>query len=97
MIEDDRVRDKENMLREGKDATATIIMPKYKLDARLKVYKEVDAPPSNLYIGLGWDETKPDKGMGKKHYRQFYNDELENNRDIFEKASPFDSYSLKRG
>jgi len=33
-------------------------MPKYKEDKRLKVDREFDPPPSNLYIGLGWDEDR---------------------------------------
>jgi len=94
LVEDERLRAKEDMIRQGKDAHSTTIMPKYKMDDRLKVYKEVDAPPSNMYIGLGWDETHDQK---RKHYRQFYNDELENNTAIFERKSPFNSYPLKKG
>ena len=47
-----------------------------------------------MFIGLGWDE---DETTGRKHYRSFYNDELENNKDIFPKPSPFDSFEIKRG
>ena len=45
-------------------------------------------------MGLGWDE---DKESNKKHYRLFYNDELENIKDIFPKPSPFNTFELKRG
>ena len=55
-------------------------MPTYKLDTRLKVDREQDPPSSKLYIGLGWDEDSTTK---RKHYRQFYNDELENNPEVF--------------
>jgi len=82
------------MLRSGIDTSATIIKPRYALDPRLKVDKEVCPPPANMYIPLGWDE---DKNSNRKHYRKFYNDELENNRDIFPTESPFNSYKLKRG
>lgn len=71
-----------------------IIMPKYKLDQRLQVDREVDPPSKTLYIGLGWDETS---GQGRKHYRQFYNDELENDKEIFPRESPFESYELHKG
>jgi hypothetical protein len=33
-----------------------------------------------LYQALGWDE---DKLSDRKHYRLYYNDELENIKDIF--------------
>jgi hypothetical protein len=43
---------------------------------------------------LGWDEDKYTK---RKHYRQYYTDELENITDIFESKSPFNTFDLKRG
>lgn len=55
-------------------------MPKYKLDERLKVDREVDPPPGAIYMGLGWDE---DHNTKRKHYRQYYQDELENIPEIF--------------
>jgi hypothetical protein len=57
-----------------------IVMPKYKMDERLKVYRECGAPPKTLYIGLGWDEEHDQK---RKHYRQYQSDELENNKEVF--------------
>jgi len=69
-------------------------MPKYKIDERLKVYREIDAPPATMFIGLGWDEDNMTK---RKHYRQFYPDELEHKKDIFPKESPFNSYSIYHG
>ena len=47
-----------------------------------------------MFIGLGWDEDETTK---RKHYRSFYPDELENNKEIFPKPSPFDTYEIKRG
>jgi len=41
-------------------------MPKYKQHETLKVDKEVDPPPDNLFIPCGWDE---DATTGRKHYR----------------------------
>ena len=56
-IEDDeRIRDKEELLRQGVDAYATIVLAKYKMDERLKVDREVDPPPATLFLPLGWDE-----------------------------------------
>jgi hypothetical protein len=94
IIADDRNREKEEMLRDGQDASATILRPKYAEDPRLKVDKEVNPPSSKMYIPLGWDE---DKDTNKKHYRKFYPDELENNVEIFPTPSPFNSYNLTRG
>jgi len=94
LVEDERKRERESMIRAGQDASATILRPKYAEDPRLKVDKEVNPPPSNLYIPLGWDE---DKDTGRKHYRKFYNDELENDTNIFPTPSPFNSYNLMRG
>ena len=54
------------MNRQGDGAVKMIVMPKYKLDKRLKVMKEVDAPSDKLFIGLGWDEDDKTK---RKHYR----------------------------
>ena len=80
IIENERIRARESYLRKGKDGNSTIVMPQYKMDERLKVEKEIAPPPVSLYIGLGWDEFA---GQNRKHYRQYYNDELENNKEIF--------------
>lgn len=71
-----------------------IVYAKYELDQRLKVDREVNPPPKELFIGLGWDEFA---GQKRKHYRQYHNDELENDKEIFEKQSPFNSYNLTKG
>lgn len=47
-----------------------------------------------MYQALGWDE---DKSSDRKHYRLYYNDELENIKDIFPQKSPFDSFTLTIG
>lgn len=70
-------------------------MPKYKRDEHLQVDREYDCPPETLFIGLGWDE---DAETGRRHYRRYYPDELENVTEIMgEKSSVFNSYDLKRG
>jgi len=66
----------------------------YKLDELLMVYREIDCPPSNLYIGLGWDEVPEDN---RKHFRKYFPDELENVKEMMPVPSPFDQYNLKRG
>ena len=92
--DDERTRAKEELLRSGEDASKTIVFPKYKLDDRLKVYKEYEAPSDKLYIPLGWDETRD---QNRKHYRKFYEDELENNTELFVTQSPFNTYNMKKG
>lgn len=82
------------MIKQGDDAHKIIVLPKYKQDQRLKVDREVDPPPAAVYVGLGWDE---DRHTHRKHYRQFYPDELENIKDIFPQKSPFNSLELKKG
>jgi len=52
------------------------IMPQYKFDERLKLDVEVDKPDPNLFIEVGYNKNPEDK---VKHYRRYYNDELENN------------------
>ena len=51
-------------------------------------------PPKAMFMPLGWDEDRDTK---RKHYRQFFNDELELVTDIFPSVSPFNTYDLKRG
>jgi hypothetical protein len=38
-----------------------------------------------MYEGLGWDENRDEPTNHQKHYRLYYNDELENIKDIFPK------------
>ena len=92
--DDERTRAKEDIIRSGEDASKTIVFPKYKMDERLKIYKEVDPPSSKLYIGLGWDENRD---SNVKHYRKYYEDELENDRELFASVSPFNTYTMKKG
>jgi len=60
----------------------------------LKIDREVHIPPEKVYIGLGWDEDSTTK---KKHYRKLLDAELEDNKDIFQQTSPFNTYYLKKG
>jgi hypothetical protein len=68
------------MLESGDAAAKFVLYPTYELCDRLKVHKEIDQPNESLYMPLGWDENEKTK---RKHYRQFFNDELENDKEIF--------------
>lgn len=69
-------------------------MPKYKIDKRLNVHVEVNSPPSSIYIGLGHD---PEQDSKQKHYRRYYNDELEETKAVMEKQTPFEQYDIMKG
>lgn len=96
MLEDERMREAEELKRNGgaKESAKNIVMPTYNLDTRLNVYREMNMPPSSIFISLGWDES-PDQG--RKHYRRFYPDELENITEVMPIPTPFQTYNLKRG
>lgn len=80
MRDDERKKDEEDLIKKGQDADTIIKYPQYKKCGRLKVDKEVNIPSSKLYIGLGWDV---DATTLRRHYRKFYPDELENDKEIF--------------
>ena len=69
-------------------------MPEYEHDETLEVDREIKKPPEALFIGLGWDEDSTTK---RRHYRRFYNDELENIEEVLPVPTPFNQYDLKRG
>lgn len=87
-----------------------VIFPKYELDERLGVYIEVNKPPPSIYEGLGYDhpdtraalaeipEGSPEEAFlpFQKHYRRRYNDELENDKEIFTRDT-FKEYDVLRG
>ena len=74
--------------------TANVTFPKYKFDEKMHIDREVDPPPRQIFIGLGWDE---DKDTGRKHYRRYYTKELEKVDTVLIKPTPFNQYDLKRG
>lgn len=92
--EDERARDMEEFKRSGKSTTSNIIRPQYKKDEVLQCDREIEKPPESQYIALGWDEDAETK---RKHYRRFFNDELENVKTVLAIASPFQTYEIKRG
>ena len=69
----------EELKRAGSNPYKNILKPQYRMDDILKVMREVSKPPDSLYIGLGWDESHEES---KRHYRRYYADELENNKEL---------------
>ena len=79
------------------EASKNIITPKYSFDERLKIKREINKPPPTLYMELGHNEDPPENAEDdKKHYRKYFPDELENNKDIFPKH-PFHKADIIRG
>ena len=66
-------------------SSLNLIYPVYKFDERLKVDREVDIPPANLFFELCYNRTKEDN---IKHYRRLYTNELELIPEVMP-ASPF--------
>ena len=62
-----------------KDGAENVIYPKTKFDERLMVERECDVPDTKLFMELGFNKTKEDN---LKHYRRYYNDELENCKEV---------------
>lgn len=56
MAEDEKKRQTEEYIRQGFDTARILHMPRYQLDERLKIDRELASPPEKLYVGLGWDE-----------------------------------------
>jgi len=65
--------------------------PIYELDKRLKCKREIDVPPSEIYIPLGYDREPGDK---KKHFRKFFSCELETLKEYMG-CKPFETYDIK--
>lgn len=86
------------------DESKITLMPKYEKDHKLNIDREINVPPESIYIGLGWDA---DANSKRKHYRMYYNTELEKVKEIFMDlednpdenaiASPFHRFDLRRG
>jgi hypothetical protein len=70
-----------------------LVYPKYRFDERLKIEREIDCPPPSLFIGLGFN---PHSKAGKRHYRRYYPDELEDVAEVIPRK-PFYEESIFRG
>ncbi len=88
-----RQKELEEMKRAGTNPHKNILKPTYRLDEMLNVLREITKPPDSLYIGLGYDDTAEDN---RRHYRRYYADELENNKELMGEP-PFIQYHLKKG
>lgn len=75
-------------------SSANIIMPQYKHDDEMSIDRECDPPSEKLFLGMGWDE---DSSTKRKHYRRFYCNNLEDEKDVLPVPTPFNQYDLKRG
>ena len=75
-------------------------MPVYQLDPRLKIKRDaqVDFVSKEVYMEVGYDGivSENSEPSGMKHYRKYYEDELENNKELF-KRSPFYTAPIFRG
>ena len=91
-LDKQRKEDNRQLKQSGKNGKRLIFLPQYKFDERLKIDREVDPPPASLFIGLGYNETK---SSGKRHYRRYYPDELENVPQIFPRK-PFHEEKVHR-
>ena len=83
-LEEERAKAAEEMAA-NKEAARNVIYPVTKWDERLKVDVEVEKPPATVFLAIGYNRATDD---GKKHYRRFYPDELENVEEVMP-ASPF--------
>lgn len=111
--EDERIRKIEelNNKKTSQDYSMKIVvMPHYYKDTALSVLKEKDEMPEELFLPLGYDEDEdivefkkgetdivPTGTVKRKHYRHFYQQELEDVDEIFQRKRPFNTIELKRG
>jgi hypothetical protein len=82
----------------GEGIVENIVMPTYELDARINVYREKTRPPNSIFVPLGYDVPTTDGKKvlePKRHYRRYFEDELENNKEIFDR-SPFKNFNITR-
>ena len=80
-------------LKQAEEVPKTIVFPQYGWDDRLKVMREVRKPPASVYLELGYNEVDTDD---RKHYRKIFDDELENDKEIFPKPA-FHAFEIIRG
>ncbi len=56
-------------LEKSKDGTSNLIYPRTKWDERLKVDREVEMPPANLFMCIGYNKTVEDMFQTEKAKR----------------------------
>jgi len=86
------------MKSEGLEAHKNVIYPKYVYEDRIKIQIEaLPKPPNTVYLEVGFDKEIPENPeLGMKHYRRFYDDELENIPELFPKKA-FHTVDIMRG
>lgn len=70
-----------------------MVEPKFEMNERLNIHVEVDEPPEEIFMALGYNKDHED---GNKQYRKYYYKALEDLKDIMP-SRPFDTYDIKRG
>ena len=88
-----RAANAQKLIEQMKYVGEYIVFPTYKYDERLQIHREDIPPPKEIYMAVGYDPKFDSK---QKHYRRFYEDELENIRDVMPK-SPFHTYEITKG
>ena len=83
----------EKMFKQMKYVGKNVVYPTYHFDERLKIHREDVPPPKDIFLAIGFDPKYDSK---QKHYRRYYEDELENIKEVIPK-SPFQSFSVMRG
>lgn len=89
----DREANAQKLIEQMKYVGEYIVYPTYTFDERLKIHREDIPPPKEIYMAVGYDPKHDSK---QKHYRRFYEDELENINEIMPR-SPFQSYEITKG
>lgn len=98
MASDITLKDLTEFRRQNPDKTGVVVDATYSLLKRLNVQKENRIPPESCYIPVGYDAEPDVAGKPQnKHYRQYFNDELEQVEKFMKKPSPFEEYFLKKG
>lgn len=78
-VEENDRKNAQKAIQDTVDGHNFLIYPKYQYDQRLAVDVEYDKPSELLFIPIGYNKTSKDKN---KHYRRFYNKELEEAQDL---------------
>ena len=93
LLKEQRTLRIKKMFRQMKLVGKNVVYPTYEYDDRLKIHREGITPPKEVFIPVGYD---PQHDSKQKHYRRFYEDELENIEEVMPR-SPFQTFKILRG
>jgi len=93
LLKQNRTIRMKKMFKQMKLVGKNVVYPLYEFDERLKIHREGITPPKEVFMSVGYD---PKHDSQQKHYRRFYEDELENTEEVMPK-SPFNSFPIMRG